>query len=134
MLCDCYHELPNDEAECWGTKEREKCYCEGVEALCNFYPEKRKERKTMNTAEMWLKAQEDGKQYRCCDVLYSKDTGLVAAEDFKHKWSVKAWANNSDIDICREFDNLMNESWKEVIIPTITRAEAESKFGVKIID
>ena len=68
---------------CNGTKEREECSCNGDESKCNFYPEKRKENKNMNTAEMWLKSQEDGMCYETIEqgpdavsLYYQKDKGL----------------------------------------------------------
>lgn len=38
--CSYYFEYAN-KSECWGTKEREQCSCNGDESKCNFYPEKR---------------------------------------------------------------------------------------------
>jgi hypothetical protein len=35
--CDCFH-----SGECWGTKEREECFCNGNIAKCTHYPENRK--------------------------------------------------------------------------------------------
>ncbi len=133
-MCDSYR-LIAGTPRCYGTKEMEVCYCDSDEANCSFYPEKRKPKK-LNTAEMWLKAQEDDKQYRAKDVLYSKATGLVAADDFEYPWSVSAWvSSNTSRDAVRhEIDELMNEQWEEVKIPTMTKAEAEAKLGVKIVD
>lgn len=37
--CDCYNNL-GTYPRCYGTKERERCTCNGDESLCNFYPEK----------------------------------------------------------------------------------------------
>ena len=49
---------------CFGTKETDRCDCDGDESKCDFYPEKRKAaERGLTTAEMWLKAQEDGKTY-----------------------------------------------------------------------
>lgn len=31
-LCDCYH-----SGYCWGTKERDICYCQGRKSRCKFY-------------------------------------------------------------------------------------------------
>ena len=46
MKCDCYRpyeELFNGEIGlCMGTKEIDKCRCEGDESKCDFYPNKRK--------------------------------------------------------------------------------------------
>lgn len=38
--CTCYFEY-GDKSECWGTKERELCDCDGDETKCDFYQEKR---------------------------------------------------------------------------------------------
>lgn len=106
-----------------------------IQIFAHSIPKKRKPKK-LNTAEMWLKAQENGKQYRAKDVLYSKATGLVKTDNFKHPWSIMAWVRfNTDKDAVRhEIDELMNEQWEEVKIPTMTKAEAEAKLGVKIVD
>lgn len=44
-LCNCYHVIEKKfgkfSGECWGTKERELCTCEGMTENCNFYPERR---------------------------------------------------------------------------------------------
>lgn len=133
---DCHsYSIEYGTPRCMGTKEMECCYCNGDTDNCSFYPEKRKPKK-LNTAEMWLKAQTDGKQYWSGDVLYSKATGLVAADDFEHPWSVSAWmSSNTGRDaVRRELDELMNEQWEEVKILTMTKAEAEAKLGVKIVD
>ena len=36
-ICNCYQ----NQGECWGTRERDKCSCGGDETKCDFYPEKR---------------------------------------------------------------------------------------------
>lgn len=60
--CDCYRERKEAKcsedghyyeapyAECWGTKERERCLCKGDARNCDFYPEKRKEAKTVKSS------------------------------------------------------------------------------------
>ena len=76
MVCDSYT-THSGESRCLGTKECDRCNCGGDESKCDFYPEKRKAaEKKMNTAEMWLKAQEDGKTYICNSVLYNKKNGV----------------------------------------------------------
>lgn len=46
-ICSCYHPIEhpgsywNTPGCCWGTKEKEGCYCEGNPLKCDFYPEKR---------------------------------------------------------------------------------------------
>lgn len=118
---------------CMGTKEMEPCYCNGNTDSCSFYPEKRKPHK-LNTAEMWLEAQKTGRQYQAGDVLYSKETGLVYADDFNLPWTIKAWASYDGGRIRLEFDDLMSEEWTIVPIPTMTKSEAEATLGVKIVD
>lgn len=79
----------------------------------------------MKTAEMWLKAQENDRTYRSGDMYFSKDMGFV---NYIHDpWPVYAF------DSFEQFMGLNN--WVALPeIPTMTRAEAESKLGVKIID
>lgn len=106
---------------CNGTKECEECSCDGNKSKCNFYPENRKESKTMNTAEMWIKAQEDGKSYYCGDVEYQKDIGLVEIGT-QERWPLNAWTS---------LDKLMKEEWEQY--QTMTKSEAEAKFNIKIV-
>lgn len=41
--CECWHVKSNSDCgECWGTRERDWCYCGGDTDKCDFYPEKRK--------------------------------------------------------------------------------------------
>lgn len=134
MFCDSYTTCYG-VSRCLGTKEVEVCNCGGDTDKCTFYPEKRN-LKTLNTAEMWLKAQNDGKTYQSGDALYSKKTGLVDMAIPDKAWSVTACAANRD-DIegqKHELDSLMNEKWVEYNIPTMTREKAEALLGVKIID
>ena len=118
---------PNGIQICNGTKEREECTCGGDVSKCDFYPEKRKEGKHMKTAEMWLKAQEDG----CCyemvvpqsssdEVFYQKDEGLFDGENFQ-----------ISMDSFESFDEFMNEQWR---LRTMTKSEAEAKFNIKIVE
>lgn len=83
----------------------------------------------MNTCEMWTKAQVDGKVYVAVDgdVVYSKDYGLVFKDNFDKPWSISAWAAWGKWGL----DKLLNTKWKE--FQTMTKAEAEKKFGIKII-
>ena len=102
--CDCYNaRVETIESKygsfidaygvCLGTKEQNRCNCYGDESKCDFYPEKRKAaEKKMNTAEMWLKAQEDGKTYICNSVLYNKKTGFISATELK-PWPISAFDN-----------------------------------------
>ena len=137
--CDCYNvridRIYGNEMKygvCLGTKEIDRCDCGGDESKCDFYPEKRKvAQKTLNTAEMWLKAQEDGKVYECVsgDIAYSKEMGLVDKYDFDEVWELTNW----DYLGAKALDNLLGGSeWKEMKI--MTKEEAEKQLGVKIVD
>lgn len=109
---------------CNGTKEREECTCGGNVAECNFYPEKRKEGK-MNTAEMWLKARENGKTYKLADV-----TRIVYYRDGKGLFDAKGYYVS--IDHWCGIDTFMSEQWEEAT-PVLTKSEAETKFNIKIV-
>lgn len=111
---------------CNGTKEREECSCDGNKSKCNFYPENRKESKSMNTAEMWIKAQEDEMCYEMImpqsssdEVFYQKDKGLFDGYNFQ-----------IIMDNFESFDEFMNEQWQ---LRTMTKSEAEAKFNIKIV-
>ena len=132
--CDCY-ETRTETAGPWknnylygvclGTREVEMCNCCGDESKCTFYPEKRKKaEKKMNTAEMWLKAQEDGKTYysKKADALYSKEFGLVEGEDISQKVSMGGFPT---------FEYLMQSEWEEAKV--MSKAEAEKKYGIRIV-
>ena len=124
MVCDSYTTYSGD-SRCLGTKEVETCHCGGDESKCDFYPEKRKAaEKKMNTAEMWLKAQEDGKIYysKDADALYFKEFGLVEEGDISQKVSMGDFPT---------FEHLMKSKWEEVKV--MTKAEAEKKYGIRIV-
>ena len=118
--CSCYS-FNGWYGVCSGTRELDRCECNGDMTKCDFYPEKRKGNK-MNTAEMWLKAQVDGKMYRSKDIAYSKETGFI---DF---WNKDKWPANCVKTIDETFSW---DGWEEV--KTMTKAEAEEKLGVKIV-
>lgn len=123
-----YHDYPMKKVKqiCNGIRERKECSCDGDESKCNFYPEKRKESKSMNTAEMWIKAQEDGMCYEMVipqssndEVFYQKDEGLFDGDNFQIM-----------MDSFESFDEFMNEQWQ---LRTMTKSEAEAKFNIKIV-
>ncbi len=118
---------------CLGTKETDRCSCDGDESKCDFYPEKRKKaEKKMNTAEMWLKAQEDGKIYECVngDIAYSKAMGLVDKDNFNKVWQLSNW----DCDRAKALDNLLGGcEWREMPITIMTKHDAEVEFGIRIV-
>ena len=64
----------------------------------------------MNTAEMWLEAQEDGKVYEIIggDVAYSKEFGLTSKYDFSDSWGLEAWEDEEE----RGLDILLGYEWK----------------------
>ena len=114
---------------CLGTKEQDRCSCGGDESKCNFYPEKRKAaEKMLNTAQMWLKAQEDGKTYivEQKTLCYSKERGLFCSTDLtpcNYLSNFRDWV----------FDKLLSLEWTEMQEEIMTKAEAEEKFGVRIV-
>ena len=119
----CIH---RDVQICNGTKEREECSCNGDESKCNFYPEKRKGNKNMNTAEMWLKAQEDGMCYEAImsqstneELFYQKNRGLFDGDGYEFV-----------LDNTGSFNELMDIEWK---LRTMTKSEAEARFNIKIV-
>ena len=133
MVCDSYTTYYG-ESRCLGTKEVETCSCGGDNSKCDFYPEKRKAvEKKMNTAEMWLKAQEDGKIYECIngDIAYSKAMGLVDKDNFNEVWQLSNWDDHK----AKALDNLLGGcEWREMPIKIMTKHEAEKKFGIRIVD
>ena len=129
MVCDSYTTY-SGESRCLGTKEIDRCDCGGDESKCDFYPEKRKAaEKTLNTAEMWLKAQEDGKTYivKQKTLAYSKERGLFYVTDLTSYNYLKDFKN-------WKFDQLLSLEWTEMSETIMTKAEAEKKFGIKIMD
>ena len=129
MLCDSYTTY-SGESRCLGTKEVEPCSCGGDESKCDFYPEKRKAaEKMLNTAEMWLKAQEDGKTYivKQKTLAYSKERGLFYVTDLTSYNYLKDFKN-------WKFDQLLSLEWTEMSETIMTKAEAEKKFGIRIVD
>lgn len=123
-----YHDYPVKKVKqiCIGTKECEECTCNGNPAKCNFYPEKRKENKSMNTAEMWIKAQEDGMCYEATNedgydgsIIYQKDKGFFDEEGYQVV--IGTWNYPEDF---------MNEQWR---LRTMTKSEAEARFNIKIV-
>lgn len=125
MVCDSYATY-SSESRCLGTKEVETCSCGGDKSKCDFYPEKRKAaEKPMNTAEMYIKANENGKAYysESVDAFYSKEFGLVEAEDTTQKVQIGDFPT---------FEYLMQREWEEV--KAMTKAEAEKKYKIRIVD
>ena len=130
--CNCYNvridRIYGNEVKygvCLGTKEVDRCNYGGDESKCDFYPEKRKvAEKKMNTAEMWLKAQEDGKTYivKQQTLCYSKQRGLFHATNCHSNF------NNFTLD------KFLSLEWTEMQEEIMTKAEAEKKFGIRITD
>lgn len=111
---------------CNCTKEREECSCNGDVTKCNFYPEKRKEKKVLNTAEMWLQAQKDGLCYKMIisenngeELFYQKNVGLFDGDGYV-----------VELNNFGEFDDFMLNRWE---VRIMTRAQAEAKFNIKIV-
>ena len=135
--CDCYNvridRIYGNEMKygvCLGTKEIDRCNCGGDESKCDFYPEKRKAaEKMLNTAEMWLKAQEDGKTYivKQQTLCYSKQRGLFYSTDLT---SYNSLSNFNNFTV----DRFLSLEWQEMQTEIMTKTEAETKFGIKIVD
>ena len=83
----------------------------------------------MNTAEMWLKAQEDGKTYiiKQQTLCYSKQRGLFYPTDLTSRNSLTNFNNFT-------MDKFFSLEWQEIQKEIMTKAEAETKFGIKIVD
>lgn len=74
--CSCYH-----SGECWGTRERDRCACNGNTNKCDFYPEKRKIKIDRPTALAVLKDLSKH-MYPSCD-LFGTDTLVINRTDFE---------------------------------------------------
>lgn len=133
--CDCYDEREECISNCpptfrtygvcLGTKEIDRCSCGADPSKCNFYESVRKKaKKTMNTAEMYLAAKENGKTYMSNDVdaIYNKMIGLVEKDNIDEEISLGDFPT---------FEYLMKSEWVEINV--MTKAEAEKKFGIKIV-
>lgn len=86
---------------------------------CTF--DKKRDGKQMNTAQMWLAAQSDGKTYKVYDMRYSRQKGFHDKKG--SRWNPDAFSS---------IEEIMNCQWVEC--KEMTRAEAEKKLGVDIID
>ena len=128
--CECWRSYSSKSGiigYCTGTKEYDSCSCGGDPSKCDFYEDKRKEKK-MNTAEMWLKAQEDNKWYICNDVVYNKNYGFV------DKNNLKQWFSREDNFGLYDVDKFLSYQWLEhTDCNIITKEEAEKKFNIKIV-
>mgnify|MGYP004543810559 CR=1 FL=1 len=76
----------------------------------------------MNTAEMWIKAGEDGKTYRFENLYYNNKLGFVD-EDGK-EYNFIGWDSVESI--------LAANKWVESK-KMMTKEEVESKYNIKII-
>ena len=85
----------------------------------------------MNTAEMWIKAQEDGKIYECIDgdMAYSRDMGLVDKYCFDSPWGLDSWGNGA-----HGIDELLGNCEWEEMSNIMTIEEAEDRFGIRIVN
>lgn len=119
-----YHGYPMKKVKqiCNGTKEREGCSCDGDESKCNFYPEKRKEKK-MTTIDMVIQATKDGKTYKADDMRYNSKLGF---HDIKgRKWNGDAFTYVNEI--------FSIDKWQLKPDNEMTKSEAEAKFNIKIV-
>ena len=128
MHCDCYHvieEKPGKfSGECWGTKERDRVNCAGYTELCsNGLKKPESETKSMSTASMVIEASKTHKTYKNGDVLFNTTKGFFGANDGE-PWPANAFSTLQEI-----FDL----QWTECEGQVMTKAEAESKFNIKIV-
>ena len=130
----CYKSIYNNDGQrvgqypyinsyCTGTRECEECTCQGNTSLCNFYPEKRKEKK-MTTADMWTLAQKNNKVYVADDMAYSKKYGFTSAYDFTDEWKPENFDSIEDIMTINNWEEMSN---------IMTKEEAEEKFNIHIV-
>ena len=131
MHCDCYHvieEKPGKfSGECWGTKERDRVNWSGYTELCSNVLKKSKPEAPviglMCTAEMMVEAARTHKTYESGDMLFNTNRGVFGASDGK-PWPISAFNTLQEI-----FDL----QWVELEGQVMTKAEAESKFNIKIV-
>ena len=131
MRCDCYHvieEKPGKfRGECWGTKERDRVNCSGYTELCSNGLKKSKPETPviglMYTAEMVIEAARTHKTYESGDLLFNTAKGFFGANDGK-PWPISAFASLQEIFDLR---------WDEYGGQVMTKAEAETKFNIKIV-
>ena len=107
---------------CNGTKEREECSCNGDPTKCNFYPEKRKEKK-MTTIDMVIQANKDGKTYKADDMRYNSKLGFHDIEG--RRWNGDAFTYVNEI--------FSIDTWQLKPDNEMTISEAEAKFNIKIV-
>ena len=131
MHCDCYHvieEKPGKfSGECWGTKERDRVNCSGYTELCSNGLKKPKpeipEIGLMYTAEMVIEAARTHKTYESGDVLFNTAKGFFGAKDGE-LWPANAF---------KTLQEIFDLQWTECEGQVMTKAEAESKFNIKIV-
>lgn len=132
MLCDCYHvieEKPSKfSGECWATRERDRVNCEGnIELCCNKHkkPEVKsiQSQRMLFTAEMVIEANRTHKTYKSDNMLYNVAKKFFDENDGR-PWPATAFETLSEI---------FNLQWVECADDVMTKAEAESKFNIKII-
>lgn len=134
MFCDCYHvieEKPGKfSGECWGTKERDRVNCAGYTELCSNGLKKSKpetpetpETGRMYTAEMMIEAARTHKTYESGDVLFNTTKGFFNANNGE-PWPITVFNSLQEIFDLR---------WVECEGQVMTKAEAETKFNIKII-
>lgn len=131
MHCDCYHvieEKPGKfSGECWGTKERDRVNCSGYTELCSNGLKKSKPEtsviRMMYTAEMVIEAARTHKTYKSGDVLFNTAKGFFGAKDGEI-WPANAF---------KTLQEIFDLQWTECEGQVMTKAEAESKFNIKIV-
>ncbi len=80
IKCECYHEVVREtydtflnqtfavkEGECWGTKERDICFCKGDRCQCDIHPHVKQE-------ALKEKQEQEHKKQHTKSVAYVKDS------------------------------------------------------------
>jgi hypothetical protein len=74
----------------------------------------------MNTAEMVIKADRDGKRYKTEDMYYQRGFGFI--DKYGNKWEVNSYGNLNDF--------AHETGWEE--IKTMTKRQIEDLLGYEI--
>ena len=104
--CECYHEHKDwiGKGECFGTKEREMCSCDGDMRRCDFYPEVRE--------KGWHELSNECKVRTA--TIYEL-AALLACECPPGRKECKPYVDKEDTDCYRCWlDWLKKDNWRKV--------------------
>lgn len=125
-----YYSNADEKGMCYRSKWYNYCSCFGNETKCDFFPDIRETAKLqkhnidnsteLDTITMVQKAKEDGKTYKSGVARYNSKIGFYDANGIE--WEHFSLSIVNDIFECK---------WQEE--NTMTKSEAEEKFGIKIV-